>query len=97
MRKLTLLLLLGVSLGTSAQTPGGVDGSELWFKVAPLTTDLQGYYRWQDFSGDSIRLMLMDKPGHQVGANDSAKLSPLLQFQSESLARRRIPQSKCQL
>ena len=36
MRKLTLLLLLGVSLGTSAQTPGGVDGSELWFKVAPL-------------------------------------------------------------
>mgnify|MGYP007033504738 FL=1 len=52
MRKLTLLLLLGVSLGTSVQTPGGVDGSELWFKVAPLTTDLQGYYRWQDFSGD---------------------------------------------
>lgn len=40
MRKLTLLLLLGVSLGTSAQTSGGVDGSELWFKVAPLTTDL---------------------------------------------------------
>lgn len=78
MRKLTLLLLLGVSLGTSAQTPGGVDGSELWFKVAPLTTDLQSYYRWQDFSGDSIRLMLMDKPGHQVGANDSAKLSSLL-------------------
>lgn len=72
MRKLTLLLLLGVSLGTSSQTPRGVDGSELWFKVA------QGYYRWQDFSGDSIRLMLMDKPGHQVGANDSAKLSSLL-------------------
>ncbi|MEH2863930.1 hypothetical protein V7T12_16665 [Segatella copri] len=73
-----MLLLLGVSLGTSAQTPDGVDGSELWFKVAPLTTDLQGYYRWQDFSGDSIRLMLMDKPGQQVGANDSAKLSSLL-------------------
>ena len=41
MRKLTLLLLLGVSLGTSAQTPGGVDGSELWFKVAPLLLAIQ--------------------------------------------------------
>lgn len=63
MRKLTSLLLLSVALGTSAQTPGGVDGSELWFNVAPLTADLQGYYRWQDFSGDSIRLMLLDSRG----------------------------------
>ena len=57
------LLLLGFAIGSFAQTPGGVSGSELWFKTAPLNTDLQGYYRWQDFSGDSIRLMLLDSRG----------------------------------
>ena len=63
MRKFTSLLLLGFALGSFAQTPGGVSGSELWFKTAPLNSDLQGYYRWQDFSGDSIRLMLLDSRG----------------------------------
>ena len=63
MRKISSLLLLGFALGTSAQTPGGVNGSELWFKTVPTTSDLQGYYRWQDFSGDSIQLMLLDSRG----------------------------------
>ena len=63
MRKFTSLLLLCFALGSFAQTPGGVSGSELWFKTAPLNSDLQGYYRWQDFSGDSIRLMLLDSRG----------------------------------
>ena len=63
MRKFASLLLLGFALGSFAQTPGGVSGSELWFKTAPLNSDLQGYYRWQDFSGDSIRLMLLDSRG----------------------------------
>lgn len=63
MRKFTSLLLLGFAIGSFAQTPGGVSGSELWFKTAPLNSDLQGYYRWQDFSGDSIRLMLLDSRG----------------------------------
>ena len=54
MRKFTSLLLLGFALGSFAQTPGGVSGSELWFKTAPLNSDLQGYYRWQDFSGYSV-------------------------------------------
>lgn len=63
MRKFTSFLLLGFAIGSFAQTPGGVSGSELWFKTAPLNSDLQGYYRWQDFSGDSIRLMLLDSRG----------------------------------
>lgn len=63
MRKFTSLLLLGFAIGSFAQTPGGVSGSELWFKTAPLNSDLQGYYRWQDFSGNSIRLMLLDSRG----------------------------------
>ena len=55
MRKFTSLLLLGFALGSFAQTPGGVSGSELWFKTAPLNSDLQGYYRWQDFSRSEER------------------------------------------
>ena len=105
MRKLTLLLLLGVSLGTSAQTPGGVDGSELWFKVAPLTTDLQGYYRWQDFSGDSIRLVLLDNRGtkseltipqssvHYFNFNPSLWLSDSFRSLSASLKRCNLSQA----
>ena len=45
MRKFTSLLLLGFALGSFAQTPGGVSGSELWFKTAPLNSDLQGYWK----------------------------------------------------
>ena len=40
MRKFTSLLLLGFALGSFAQTPGGVSGSELWFKTAPLNSCL---------------------------------------------------------
>lgn len=53
-----LLYLLGlVSLSVSAQSPGGVSGAVLWYKAVPLTSDLQGRYRWQDFSGDSVKLL----------------------------------------
>ncbi len=63
MRKVSSFFLLCFALGASAQTPGGVSGSELWFKTAPLTADLQGYYRWQDFSGDSTQLTIVDSRG----------------------------------
>lgn len=63
MRKIHTFFLLCFALGASAQVPGGVNGGELWFKTAPVTSDLEGYYRWQDFSGDSVRLMLVDNRG----------------------------------
>lgn len=63
MRKVSSFFLLCFAIGTSAQTPGGVSGSELWFKTSPLTADLQGYYRWQDFSGDSTQLTIVDSRG----------------------------------
>jgi hypothetical protein len=63
MRKVSSFFLLCFALGASAQTPGGVSGSEIWFKTAPLTADLQGYYRWQDFSGDSTQLTIVDSRG----------------------------------
>lgn len=55
--KKTLLFLLGIiSISVYAQSPGGVDGNELWYKTVPVTTDLQGTYHWADFSGDSVFL-----------------------------------------
>lgn len=55
--KKTLLILLGIgALHAHAQSPGGVNGTDLWFKASPVTSNLQGYYRWLDHSGDSVRL-----------------------------------------
>ena len=39
-----------------AQSPGGVNGTELWYKPLPVTSNLQGYYHWMDHSGDSVKL-----------------------------------------
>lgn len=55
--KKTLLFLLGMGgLSVYAQSPGGVNGTELWYKPLPVTSNLQGYYHWMDHSGDSVKL-----------------------------------------
>lgn len=51
MRKIITALVLSIALGTSAQSPGGVDGNELWFKVAPLTA---GGYKHQNIVANHI-------------------------------------------
>lgn len=58
MKKLLLFLLGVVALPLYAQSPGGVNGADLWYKAVPATSNLQGLYRWQDFSGDSVALTL---------------------------------------
>ncbi|RGK84823.1 hypothetical protein DXC89_12700, partial [Prevotella disiens] len=50
-----------------AQSPGQISGAEAWLKTVPLTTDLQGYYHWRDFSGDSVRTNLYDAKGAAYG------------------------------
>lgn len=45
-----------------AQSPGGVDGAELWHMTAPAGRDLTGVYFWKDLSGDSVALRLYDTP-----------------------------------
>jgi len=61
----TLLLLLPAlclfaGTATAQHAPGGVTSPEIWFRTVPQTADLQGRYRWQDFSGDSVVLRLYD-------------------------------------
>ena len=58
MKKLLLFLLGVAALPLHAQSPGGVNGADLWYKAVPATSNLQGLYRWQDFSGDSVALTL---------------------------------------
>lgn len=58
MKKTLLFLFLIGALSVYAQSPGGVSGTELWYKAVPVTSNLQGFYRWQDHSGDSVKLNL---------------------------------------
>lgn len=46
------LFCLSALLGI-ASPPGPVDGTAVWFRTAPVSGNLQGLYRWFDFSGDS--------------------------------------------
>lgn len=46
-----------------AQSSGGVTSPEVWFRTVLATSNLQGYYLWKDFSGDSVRNLLYDSRG----------------------------------
>ena len=67
-KRFTHLLLLSLCTGSLfAQSPGGVGSPELWFQARPTGTDLNGTYRWQDFSGDSLRLNVYSDQGAAFG------------------------------
>lgn len=66
-KKLLLYLLLLSTTGILAQSPGGVSSPELWFQTRPMGTNLNSYYRWVDFSGDSLRLNVYDDQGAAFG------------------------------
>jgi hypothetical protein len=71
MKKRIIYALFPVLLSTVtsyAQAPGGVGSPEVWFKTTPVGTDLQGSYRWQDYSGDNIKLRVSDPQGPGRGA-----------------------------
>lgn len=44
---------LGITIHGYGQAPGGVTGSQAWFKTNRLDN---GSFNWQDFSGDAIKL-----------------------------------------
>ena len=62
-----IVTALFIPVQSRAQSPGQVSGAEAWLKTVPLTTDLQGYYHWRDFSGDSVRTNLYDAKGAAYG------------------------------
>ena len=66
-------LFISLTTGLSGQTtfPGGIGGAKLWFKTVPISSDLNGLYRWKDFSKDSTLLLKYDilGAGHGVEYN----------------------------
>lgn len=69
MRKYLLLLFLAFYFftGIFAQSPGGVASPELWFQTRPMGFNLNSYYHWVDYSGDSLRLNVYDSGGATFG------------------------------
>lgn len=61
-----------------ARPPGPVDGADAWFKTVPVSGNLQGSYRWLDFSGDSATLYWQDRAtGTHVFTQDRSQLKTL--------------------
>ncbi|MDH6310946.1 hypothetical protein M2451_003810 [Dysgonomonas sp. PFB1-18] len=68
MRKKLLLFFLTICIGgIYAQSPGGIGSPELWFQTKSLSSNLNGEYRWVDYSGDSLRLNVYDTQGASAG------------------------------
>ena len=61
------LFLLSFPLYVEAQSPGGVDGAELWHMTVPMNTDLTGNYFWRDYAGDTVRSRILDKQSGRYG------------------------------
>jgi len=68
-RKAFLAVLLWCLLcgHPAAQSPGGVGNPELWFQTVGTGGLWTGSFRWQDFSGDSLRLNVYDSRGAAYG------------------------------
>ena len=77
--KRTLLFsgLFGLSaLMLPARSPGGFDdGVDVWFRTAPVSSNLQGRYLWSDFAGDSLSLYAYNRTaGTYVFTQDKSLL-----------------------
>lgn len=60
---LTIAAFIGLTIQSFAQSPGGVNSPELWFRTFPSSYNPQGTYYWKDLSGDSYRNRLVDTHG----------------------------------
>lgn len=77
--KRTLLFsgLFGLSaLMLPARSPSGFDdGVDVWFRTAPVSSNLQGRYLWFDFAGDSLSLYAYNRTaGTYVFTQDKSLL-----------------------
>ncbi len=62
-----LLFICLTGLYGQNTSPGGINGAKLWFKTAPVSSNLNGLYKWQDFSKDSTLLLRYDTLGAGQG------------------------------
>ena len=102
---LLLPCILLYQLSAKAQSPGGVEGCEAWFVTTPVTSDLNGSYRWSDLSGDSTTLLHVNgslagtevtEPRDSVQTfnfHPALRLSPALGFMDAVLRRTNLAQT----
>ncbi|MDR2123228.1 MAG: T9SS type A sorting domain-containing protein [Flavobacteriaceae bacterium] len=64
----------------TGKNPGGVSGAVLWMKTNAVTKDLNGNYRWQDYSGDSARLTYYNT-NNEYQASKKTNFSRMYNFQ----------------
>lgn len=62
MKKITyFILFISISLcSQNIPSPSGVRGLQLWLKAGAVSENLQNDYRFQDFSGDSVKVRYYD-------------------------------------
>lgn len=82
--KKTLLFsgLFGLSaLMLPARSPGGFDdGVDVWFRTAPVSSNLQGRYFWFDFAGDSLSLYAYNRTAGTYTFTQDKSLLKFLNF-----------------
>lgn len=82
--KKTLLFsgLFGLSaLMLPARSPGGFDdGVNVWFRTAPVSSNLQGRYHWFDFAGDSLSLYAYNRTAGTYAFTQDRSLVKFLNF-----------------
>jgi hypothetical protein len=85
MKKLKNLLIfsfvLFITFLSYSQSPGGVTGSQAWFKTSRIGN---GSFSWQDFSGDGAKLNAWNTKNESFGSGRYFNFNPSLYFSSES-------------
>lgn len=74
--------LFGLSaLMLPARSPGGFDdGVDVWFRTAPVSSNLQGRYFWFDFAGDSLSLYAYNRTAGTYAFTQDRSLLKFLNF-----------------
>ena len=107
--KRTLLFsgLFGLSaLMLPARSPSGFDdGVDVWFRTAPVSSNLQGRYLWSDFAGDSLSLYAYNRTAGTYVFTQDKSLLKFLNFNPKAPPRsgatfsvpilRKLPLSVC--
>lgn len=74
-------LVLIFSSSVFSQAPGGVKGSQAWFKTNRLSN---GSFNWQDFSGDASKLNVWNTKNEYTGSGRYFNFNPSLYFDGAS-------------
>ncbi|MDL2257290.1 T9SS type A sorting domain-containing protein, partial [Bacteroidales bacterium OttesenSCG-928-I14] len=76
-----------------SQRPGGVGNPELWLQTEKVEEDVNPFYKWIDYSGDSLKLFILNpdyptlKQEYKTGSVRYFNTHPALQLEKDSAHR----------